>query len=198
MRWRRANQLAQVNPEVLGPADPEKGLILAPGDKLFLHASSDSDWGGDAISLKSTSGGLISLGVRAYIVFYSVLQRKLADSSQMAETYAAHQLVRAVLEVRGKLAEMGVDVPLPISLLQDNRGVVKMSKNPMAHAGSKHFRIPQAFIRGEVEDGVVLMEDVDGDKNPADYLTKQSTPIKFEADCDKVMGAQSTLCADGP
>ena len=33
--------------------DSEKGIILAPGSKLYLHGSSDADWGGDEISQKS-------------------------------------------------------------------------------------------------------------------------------------------------
>ena len=122
-----------------------------------------------------------------------MLQRKVADSSQMTETYAAHKLVRTVIEVYGKLKEMGVDVPLPITLLQDNNGVIKMSKNPIAHAGSKHFRIPQAFIRGEVEDGLVVMEKVESVNNPVDMGTKSSPPATFEHDVERIMGAQGSF-----
>ena len=80
--------------------DPDKGIILTPGDKLYLWGSSDSDWG---LTMKSTSAGGLSLGDQAWVVFYSRLQRKVADSSQMAETYAAHELVRSVIEVYNKL-----------------------------------------------------------------------------------------------
>jgi hypothetical protein len=55
---------------------------------------------------------------------------------------------------------MSFDVPLPVKLLQDNQSVIKMSKNPIGHAGSKHYRIPQAFIRGAVDDGLVEFEEV--------------------------------------
>ena len=174
-------------------SDPDKGIILTPGDKLYLWGSSDSDWGGDALTMKLTSAGGLSLGGQAWVIFYSRLQRKVADSSQMAETYAAHELVRSVIEVYNKLQEMGVNVPLPIVLQQDNEGVIKMSKNPIAHSGSKHFRIPQAFIRGAVEDGFITMVSVDSKENCADMGTKLSTPEKFERDAEKIMGAQGSF-----
>ena len=111
----------------------------------------------------------------------------------MAETYAAHELVRLVIEVYNKLQEMGVSVPLPIVLQQDNEGVIKMSKNPIAHSGSKHFRIPQAFIRSAVEDGFILMESVDSKDNCTDIGTKLSAVDKFEHDAEKIMGVQGSF-----
>ena len=174
-------------------SDPDKGIILTPGDKLYLWGSSDSDWGGDTLTMKSTSAGGLSPGKQAWLVFYSQLQRKVADSSQMAETYAAHKLVRAVIEVYNKLKEIGVDVPIPIMLQQDNEGVIKMSKNPIAHAGSKHFRIPQAFIRGATEDGFIAMESVESSKNCTDMGTKLSVVAKFENDVEGSMGVQGSF-----
>jgi hypothetical protein len=170
--------------------DPEKGIILAPGSKLYLHGGSDADWGGDEISQKSTSGDYLSLGTLGVIVCSSKLQRKVADSSTCAETYAAHELVRKTIEVEGKLREMGFNVPLPVKLKQDNDSVIKMGKNPIAHAGSKHYRIPQAFIRGAVDDGLVEFEEVSSAGNPADVFTKPSTRPKFHHDCDQLMGVQ--------
>ena len=96
--------------------DPEKGIIPALGNKLYLHGGSDADWGGDEISQKSTSGDYLCLGAMGVITCSSRLQRKVADSSTAAETYAAHELVRKVIEAVGKLREMGFDVPPPVKL----------------------------------------------------------------------------------
>ena len=120
----------------------------------------------------------------------SRLQRKVTDSSTAAETYAAHELVRKVMEAVGKLREMGFNVPLPVKLRQDNQSVIKMSKNPIAHAGSKHYRIPQAFIRNAVDEGLIEFEAVSSTDNPADMFTKPSARLKFHHDCDELMGAQ--------
>ena len=172
--------------------DPERGIILEPGPTLWLHGASDSDWGGEARSSKSTGGGYLMLGKQALVSWFCALQRKVADSSAQSETYAAQRLVREVIEVHGKLKEMGIEVPLPVRLLQDNQSVIKNSKNPLAHAASKHYRIPQAFIRGEVEDGLIEFEYVESSKNPADLFTKPSMPMKFQHDIDALMGVQGS------
>ena len=46
-------------------SDPDKGIILTPGDKLYLWGSSDSDWGGDAMTMKSTSAGGLRISRKA-------------------------------------------------------------------------------------------------------------------------------------
>jgi hypothetical protein len=170
--------------------DPEKGIILAPGDELVLHGGSDADWGGDEISQKSTGGHWLMLGKLGLVSYFSRLQRKVADSSAMAETYSAHELVKKVIEIVGKLEEMGIKVRRPIILQQDNQSVIKMSKNPIAHSGSKHYRIPQAFIRNYVEEGLVKFIKVSSEDNGADMFTKQSGRMKFMHDVEAIMGRQ--------
>ena len=83
-------------------------------------------------------------------------------------------------------------MPIPIMLQQDNEGVIKMSKNQIAHAGSKHFRIPQAFIHGATEDGFIAMESVESSKNCTDMGTKLSV-AKFENDVEGIMGVQGSF-----
>ena len=68
-----------------------------------------------------------------------------------------------------------------------------MSKNPIAHSGSKHFRIPQAFIRGAVEDGFISLVSVDSKDNCTDMGTKLSAVDKFERDVERIMGAQGSF-----
>jgi histone deacetylase 1/2 len=168
--------------------DPARGIIIDPGEVLYLHGGSDADWGGDEISQRSTSGNYLCLGKVGVVSCSSRLQRKVADSSTHSETYAAHEVVKNVIEVEGKLREMGVNVPLPIRLLQDNQAVVKMSKNPIAHAGSRHYRIPQAYIREKVDEGLIVFQVVSSEDNPADMFTKPSAQAKFTHDRDLVMG----------
>ena len=53
---------------------------------------------------------------------------------------------------------MGETVETPVMLKQDNHAVIEMSEMITAHAGSKHLRIPQAFIHEEVREGLVKCE----------------------------------------
>jgi hypothetical protein len=169
---------------------PEKGTMIIPGKKLYLHGASDADWGGEDVSMKSTSGAYLALGDFGVVWSCSKLQRKVADSSTAAETYALHELVKTVIEVHGKLVEMGVTVELPVMLKQDNNAVIRMSETLIAHAGTKHLRIPQAFIHDEVCAGLVKCARVSSDEQEADSYTKSPARAKFKKDMRKSMGPQ--------
>ena len=169
---------------------PEKGLMIIPGKKLYLHGASDADWGGENTSMKSTTGAYLALGDFGVVWSCSKLQRKVADSSTAAETYALHETVKSVIEVHGKLAEMGVQVELPIKLMQDNAAVIRMSEVMMAHGGTKHIRIPQSFIHEEVLSGLIKCCKVSSEEQGADSYTKATSRIKFKKDMPKSMGPQ--------
>ena len=36
--------------------------MIIPGKKLYLHGASDADWGGEEMSMKSTTGAYLALG----------------------------------------------------------------------------------------------------------------------------------------
>ena len=81
---------------------PEKGTMIIPGKKLYFHGASDADWGGEDVSMKSTSGAYLALGDFGVVWSCSKLQRKVADSSTAAETFALRELVKTVIEVHGR------------------------------------------------------------------------------------------------
>ena len=166
---------------------PGKGLTLGGTGPLRLTAASDADWGADATTSKSTSGGAIFLGNGGAIDCSSRLQKKVADSTAMAETFAAHGVTKSISFVMGVLDDMGIDVPTPIPMAVDNNAVIKQSKNAVDHQSSKHYRIPQAVIREQVSDGVIMLLHIDGDLNPADALTKPLGYTRFVIHTDFLM-----------
>ena len=86
------------------------------------------------------------------------------------------------------MVEMGETVETPVMLKQDNNAVIKMSETLTAHAGSKHLRIPQAFIHDEAREGLVKCEKATSDENGADSYTKSPARQKFKKDMIKTMG----------
>ena len=68
-----------------------------------------------------------------------------------------------------------------------------MSEMITAHAGSKHLRIPQAFIHDEVREGLVKCEKATSDENGADSYTMPPARSKFKKDMRKTMGPQPGL-----
>ena len=101
--------------------------------------------------------------------------------------------MKTVIEVYGKLVEMGETVETPVMLQQDNNVVIEMSETMTAHAGSKHLRIPQTFIHDEVREVLVKCEKVSSDKNGVDSYTKSPARQKFKKDMGKTMGPRPGL-----
>ena len=91
--------------------------------------------------MRSTTGAYLALGDFGVVWSCSKVQ-KVADSSTTAETYALHELVKVVIEVYGKLVEMGETVETPVMLKQDNHAVMKiMSETLTAHADQSIWRV---------------------------------------------------------
>ena len=143
--------------------------------------------------MRSTTGAYFAPGDIGVVWSCSKLQRKVADSSTAAEAYALHELVKTVIEVYGKLVEMGETVETPAMLKQDNHAVIRMSETLSAHAGSMHLRIPQAFIHDEVREGLVKCQKTMSDKSGADSYTKSPARPKFKRDMRETMGPQPGL-----
>ncbi|GKD41491.1 hypothetical protein Tco_1261698 [Tanacetum coccineum] len=59
----------------------------------------------------------------------------------------------------------------------DNKGAIDVSKNPVQHARTKNIEIRHHFLRGNVQEGNILIEKVSSKDNIADILTK---PLKRE------------------
>ena len=54
---------------------PEKGRMIIPGKKLYLHGASDADWSGEEMSMKSTTGAYLALGDYGVVWSCSKLQK---------------------------------------------------------------------------------------------------------------------------
>ena len=68
----------------------------------------------------------------------------------------------------------------------DNQSSIHLTKNQMFHERTKHIDIKLHFIRDVVSQGIVSVEKVHTDDNPADMLTKPVTGIKFKHCLDLV------------
>ena len=71
----------------------------------------------------------------------------------------------------------------------DNQSTIALTKNPIFHGHSKHIHMRYHFIRECVEDGLIEVEHVPGDRQKADILTKALGRIKFK-DMRELIGVQ--------
>ena len=151
---------------------PSSGILLTADKEAEMHWYCDADLAGDPATSKSTGGIIGKDGKGNTIYFRSWLQKKVSDSTGMAETYAAHEACRLIKLYSDMWAEVGLCVKLPIKLYVDSANVYKLNKEVTSHHTSRHYRIAQAFIHEKVKEGLVELVYVPSEKNQADLLTK--------------------------
>lgn len=70
-------------------------------------------------------------------------------------------------------------VPLHI----DNTSALRLTKNPEAHARTRHIDIRYHYIREQVDDGIIDTLWISGKENPADMFTKALCSPALEKIC---------------
>jgi len=67
-----------------------------------------------------------------------------------------------------------------IRILCDNLSSIRLAKNPVFHARTKHIEVHYHYIRGKVLKGEIKMVPTKIDEQFADILTKGLNNVKFE------------------
>jgi len=142
-----------------------------------LIACTDSDWASDHASPKSQTGFFLKLAGGA-ISWTSRAQRTIALSSTEAEYMVLSDCSRQVVWMHTLLGELSYPL-YPIPICGDNQGSIFIASNPVTEKRSKHIDIRYHYIQEVVERKLVEIYFIDGDKNPADLLTKNLGHIKF-------------------
>lgn len=132
---------------------------------------SDADWAQNKGDRKSVTGFIFNMA-GAPITWSSKGQATIALSSTEAEYVALSATAREALWLRSVLHEMGRELPAATTLYEDNESAMKLVKNPVLHARSKHIDICHHAIRQFAKDGKVQVERKSTDQMIADMLTK--------------------------
>jgi len=143
----------------------------------IVTAWTDSDYAGDKVSRKSTSGGLIMLGDHM-IKSWSSTQPVIALSSGEAEYYAI---------VKGSSVGMGVksmlidwDVLTTINTMHSSEDI-KVNTDSSAARGIchrrglgkvRHIDVHELWVQDHVLNGRIAVKKVNGPENYSDALTK--------------------------
>ncbi|KAD5318058.1 hypothetical protein E3N88_18004 [Mikania micrantha] len=106
-----------------------------------------------------------------------------ADRVQQARIQTLNQFMAATacqaIWLKGLLEEITGQSVKAITLHVDNKSAIQLMKNPVFHGRSKHIDTRYHFIRECVEEELVKIEHVSGEKQKADILTKALSRIKF-------------------
>jgi hypothetical protein len=113
-----------------------------PGN-LFIFT--DADWAGDVDSRRSTSRIIYKLG-HAPIAWLIKLQPSVSLSSTKAEYRVLFEATRNITYLRRLFQELYLRQDHPTPIYCDNISSIRLVKNPVIHAQTKHFTLHDHHI----------------------------------------------------
>jgi hypothetical protein len=143
------------------------------GDLTDLSGYSDSDWGGDPATFRSTAGFIFNIGSGA-ISWSSKRQPTVALSTCEAEYQAQTQASKEAVWLRQLLQNLVPleQTPYATIIYCDNQGAIALAKDPKYHPRTKHIGIQHHWIREKIQNREIKLEYVETKKQVADGLTK--------------------------
>eukprot|EP00253_Pinus_taeda_P026559 PITA_26559 len=144
------------------------------GTALNLLGFIDSDWVGDNIDHKSTSGYSLSLG-SGPICWSSKNQTAIALSSAKAKYRGVVNITIQALWLQHFLTELGVQFYQPIVIWCDNQSTLKFCRDPVQRQRTKHIEIHMHYIRDLIHDRVIDLQLCPLVEQTVDIFTKTFT-----------------------
>jgi hypothetical protein len=168
----------------------DKGLKMhqmsgASRDIVTINCYTDSDYAGDPDTRRSVSGHVMYLD-GSPISWRSKSQSTVTLSSTEAEWIALCDAVKEVMFLFNVLADMEINVELPVQVHVDNQGAVHMSKNNSTTSRTKHIDVRYKYIRELIDDGMIEVTFVPTRDNDADLFTKNLPSELFQLHADKL------------
>ena len=120
---------------------------------------------------RSRYGYLILLNANV-VAFGTGLTQKTAPSTPVAEYIALAHGVKELLWTYQILLTMGVDIELPMRILEDNQTCILIADNPISQRRTRHTDIRYHFVRDYILDGTISVEYCPTKEMLADILTK--------------------------
>ncbi|KAG8490933.1 hypothetical protein CXB51_014728 [Gossypium anomalum] len=155
------------------------GVKFGRSKELKLVGYSDSDWAGSVDDIKSTSGYFFSLGSSVFS-WSSKKQQTVAQSTTEAKYIAAATAVNQAIWLRKLLDDLNARQMEVTEIKVDNQSTVAITKNPVFHGKTKHFKIKYHFVReAELAKEICLVHSCSRDQL-ADVLTKPLAAGRFE------------------
>jgi hypothetical protein len=93
-------------------------------------------------------------------------------SSVEAELRAMALLTAEVTRLRWLLADFGVSVTTPTTLLSDSIGAISIARDPVKNELTKHIGVDAFYVRAEVQDQVIALQYVPLELQLADFFMK--------------------------
>ena len=171
----------------------DKGIRFS-GSEFDLHVFSDSDWAGDRMTRRSTTGYIVLLCAGA-LAWQSKLQTTVATSSMESEYMAEYAAMQELVWLRGVFKELGLLVTKPTPFFMDSKSAKDLSENPLYHKRSKHIDIKYHWIREHVNGKfpTAKLIHVSTDDMAADIFTKALSTKIFSRHEKTITGVKRSV-----
>ena len=137
----------------------------------YLAVYSDSDWAGEKITRRSTSGGIVAWG-NGLIKSWSNRQSVVARSSGEAEYYSLGKSMSEAMGIRAVAADLGWDVKVTCNL---DSSAAKAMASRIGLGKTRHIEVLYLWVQDVVKNKWIMLKKIPGDQNPSDILTKPKT-----------------------
>ena len=169
------------------------GFKLQSYPVLDVIGYTDSDWGGDLATRKSTSGYINLLSTKlnkdykgdiSYpISWNSKLQKTVALSSCESEYMAYKESIKETVYINSLLGEFPQYIKDLFSstrdIYTDSQSAMQLAKNPVYHSRTKHVSIRYNFVKEKVNNKDISLIYCPTEKLLADGLTKAIPTVKW-------------------
>jgi len=152
---------------------------------VMLSGFSDSDFGGNRNTRKSTTGNIFQIAGNT-ICWWSVKQWCVSTSTVEAKYIAVSTTAKHQIWLQNALSDLRIDIPAALST--DNNGSIDLTNNPRISDKSKHIDITYHHIRDLVEKGIINLLHVASEDNLADICTKALPRPQFCTLREKILG----------
>jgi hypothetical protein len=170
------------------------GLIYRADGTWCLSMSVDASFN-HHFDAKGHSGFVVFASESsAGILFKSLKQKTVANSSCEAELISLHEAVLHLLWIARVYAELGYENEGTIEIQQDNKAAILLSsQNPVNFKGRSKFINRLYFsVHEHVENGTVELVYYGTDDTVADFLTKALIGDKFRKFKITIMGSSNS------
>ncbi|XP_075247005.1 uncharacterized protein LOC142340316 [Convolutriloba macropyga] len=131
-------------------------LFFPSTSNSTLVGETDSDWSGNVIDIRSTTGIYFKLGDSGGSVSCQIKKHPTVSlSSCKAEYQGLAAEVQEAIFLRGLLKELGYEQCEPTTIGENNQSCIKLATNPVLHKQSKHIDTRYHFIRERVDDNLI-------------------------------------------
>ncbi|CAN0874921.1 Retrovirus-related Pol polyprotein from transposon RE1 [Linum grandiflorum] len=164
---------------------PGQGLIYRANNQCTLSGFCDSDWASCPDTRRSVTGYCTYFG-NCLLTWKSKKQSTVSRSSSEAEYRALAHLVCEVQWLAGLLNELGVHIPMPMTVYCDNKSAIHIAENPVFHERTKHIEIDCHVTRDRIKTGMIKLQHVNTEMQLADLFTKAMHRRRLQMLLDKL------------